>query len=83
MSLGGDTVHLAALKLAAADADAYVLRCWDMYGQEATLDVRMFGGKTMYQRTDLLETAIAFDTPEELSPWQIATLKFSTIRKES
>ncbi len=77
VSLGVDTVHLAALKLAEDEADAYILRCWDMYGEGATLDVQTSWDGSTWQRTNLLETAIDLNDPEELAPWQIATLRFS------
>ena len=77
LSLGTDAVHLSAFTPSEDDADAYVLRCWDLYGEGVTLDITTLWGTPTYQRVDLLETAIALDTPEKLAPWQVATLKFS------
>ncbi|MEM9008735.1 MAG: glycoside hydrolase family 38 C-terminal domain-containing protein, partial [Cyanobacteria bacterium P01_F01_bin.86] len=77
VSLGADEVHMAVLKPSEDDSDTYVLRCWDMYGEGATLKSETLWGTPIYERTDLLERAIALDAPEKLTPWQIATLKFS------
>ncbi|HEY9889471.1 MAG TPA: glycoside hydrolase family 38 C-terminal domain-containing protein, partial [Candidatus Obscuribacterales bacterium] len=63
--------HLAALKLAEDDPDQYILRLWELYGTEVTVDL----GTATVERTDLLEAAIAVDAPHRLTPWQIATFK--------
>ena len=83
LSLGSDTIHLAAFKLSEEAPDAYILRCWDMYGQGTTLDVVTLWGTPTYQRTDLLEIDL-LETEcaapiEQLAPWQIATLRVSAL----
>ena len=86
LSLGAETVHLAALKRsedATHDCDRYSLRCWDMYGQGATLEIATPWGTPVYQRTDLLETEIAIAPAEILAPWQIATLQLPSLIQQS
>lgn len=65
-----DSSHLAALKLAEDQPDRYVLRFWEMYGEATRLPINA----APFERTDLLEAAIATDTPTHLAPWEIATL---------
>lgn len=64
-------IHLAALKLAEDEANHYILRFWEMYGEGATVDV----GNSTIERTNLLEAAIAVPDVHHLAPWQIATFK--------
>ncbi|NER83816.1 MAG: alpha-mannosidase, partial [Leptolyngbya sp. SIO1D8] len=83
LSLGSDKIHLAAFKQSEDDANTYVLRCWDLYGQGATLDLATPWGKPTYQRTDLLETEYDIAPAEQLTPWQIATLRSPSFINES
>jgi alpha-mannosidase len=71
--------HLAALKPAEDEPDQYILRFWDLYGTGTELDP----GKSTITRTDLLETAIASESPTHIAPWQIATFKTSSFINKS
>jgi len=79
LNIGTDRVQVSALKLAEDASDRYILRCWDLYGQGATLALAGID----FERTDFLEAAIAVDVPEQLTPWQIATLKLTAVVNES
>lgn len=77
LNLGTEAVGLAAFKPSEDNPNAYILRCWDLYGQGTTLDMQTAWGVPNYQHTDLLEQAIASAQPSAIAPWQIATMKFS------
>ncbi|WP_204137552.1 alpha-mannosidase [Halomicronema sp. CCY15110] len=69
------TTHLAALKPSEDDPEQYILRVCDLYGQATQLDVNLFVDRYLAQRTNLLEAAIAVESPTQLHPWEIATFK--------
>ncbi|MGF1458594.1 MAG: alpha-mannosidase [Leptolyngbyaceae cyanobacterium] len=77
LDLGTDCVQLAALKQAEDDPDQYILRVCELYGEAVTLTVPA----TAVVRTNLLERAIATETPLHLQPWQIATFKLAHLSK--
>ncbi len=72
LALGSDRVHLSALKRA-EDSNDLILRCWDPYGEGATLSL-----SPQWERVNLLEEPMVCDSPHTLLPWAIATLKAPT-----
>lgn len=77
LDLGTNQVGLAAFKPAEDLPNDYVLRCWDLYGEGAELEIKTAWGSPDYRRTNLLEEEITVPDPTQLTPWQIATLKLS------
>ena len=77
LTLGGDTVGLAAFKRAEGPTQAWLLRCWDLHGEGSDLSIQIPGEMKSCITTNLLEEGIDDHDQSRLNPWQIMTYRFT------
>ena len=73
INLSADNLILMAFK--AGEEGDLILRCYECYGQKATISLRGYLDLEIVESTDILEQKQAEQKLRQLQPWQIATFK--------
>lgn len=75
MDLQASNLILMAFKQAEANPEAWILRCYECYGETAGLDLRSDRNLAIHQPVDLLERPIptSVEAARKIEPWKIAS----------
>ncbi|MEM9540715.1 MAG: alpha-mannosidase [Cyanobacteria bacterium P01_E01_bin.42] len=75
LDLSAKNLILIAFKPGEDDRDAYILRCYECYGETAELEIRGKLNLAIASETNLLEISESDRALSSISPWQIKTFR--------